>query len=241
MAGNSNNAKVWQDAVSASKDCPSLEVLEGVMEVSSSDPKVAAHVAQCPHCQSEIAMLRSFESSVPSPDEGAAVAWIAAQLERKQTALAAKSSATVVPFWRSLFRIPYMAAAAALIVAIALGISLYHSSHEGGPGFGSGQIGTSPYRSGEIKLITAGDLSQAPEQLTWEAVQGAANYTVEIDDVTGDKIWQATSAQDAINLPSDVKAKLLPGKPLKWSVTAVDATGKELATGKGTFRVAVKQ
>jgi hypothetical protein len=51
MAGNNNNTKIWQDAVSASKECPSLEVLERVMEVSSSDPKLAAHVAECPHCQ----------------------------------------------------------------------------------------------------------------------------------------------------------------------------------------------
>jgi hypothetical protein len=37
-----------------------------------------------------------------------------------------------------------------------------------------------------------------------------------------------------------MKAKMLPGKPLEWTVTAMDATGKELATGKGRFRVAIK-
>lgn len=238
MAGNTNNAHIWQDAVAATKQCPSLEVLERVMEESSSDPKAAAHVESCPHCQAEIAMLRSFESSAPSENEGAAVAWIAAQLERNQKAPAARSSAAVVPFWRAMFRLPYMAAAAALIVALALGISLYHSDN-GKPGFEVHHYGN--YRSGDIQLTTIGDLGQAPDQLTWEAVPGAAGYSVEVDDVTGDKMWQSTSTQNSIQVAPELKAKLIPGKPLKWSVTALDANGKELATGKGDFRVALKR
>jgi hypothetical protein len=236
MAGNTNNAKIWQEAVAATKDCPTLEVLETVMEEKSTDPRAAAHVADCPHCQSEIAMLRSFESSVPSENEGAAVAWIAAQLERNQKAPAAQSSARVIPFWRTMFRLPYMAAAAALVVAITLGVSLYHSDNSQ-PTIHVPQYGI--YR-GEIKLITTGELSQPPDQLTWEAVPGASSYSVEVDDVTGDKIWESKSSENSINLDPAVKAKMVPGKPLKWAVTAVDANGKDLATGKGNFRVAVK-
>lgn len=238
MAGNSNNAHIWQEAVAATKQCPSLEVLERVMEESSSDPKTAAHVERCPHCQAEIAMLRSFESSEPSENEGAAVAWIAAQLERNQKSPAAKSSVAVVPFWRAMFRLPYMAATAALIVALALGISLYHAD-DGKPGFEVHHYGN--YRSGDIQLKTIGDLNQAPDQLTWEAVPGAAGYSVEVDDVTGDKMWQSTSTQNSIHVDPALKAKLVPGKPLKWTVTALDANGKELATGKGNFRIALKR
>ena len=237
MAGNTNNAKIWQEAVAATKDCPALEVLERVMEESSPDPKAAAHVAECPHCQSEIAMLRSFETSAPSENEGAAVAWIAAQLERNQKAPAAQSSAKVVPFWRAMFRLPYIAAAAALVVAITLGVSLYHSDN-GRPIIHPPQYGI--YR-GEIKLITTGELSQAPDQLRWEVVPGASSYSVEVDDVTGDKIWESKSSTNSINLDPGVKARMVPGKPLKWTVTAVDANGKDLATGKGNFRVAVKR
>lgn len=236
MAGNTNNAKIWQEAVAATKDCPTLEVLELVMEESSPDPKSAAHVAECPHCQSEIAMLRSFESSIPSENEGAAVAWIAAQLERNQKAPAARSSAKVVPFWRAMFRLPYMAAAAALVVAITLGVSLYHSDN-GKPIIHAPQYGI--YR-GDIKLTTPSELKQVPDQLTWEAVSGASSYSVEVDDVTGDKIWESKSTTNSINLDPGVQAKMVPGKPLKWTVTAVDANGKELATGKGNFRVTVR-
>jgi hypothetical protein len=237
MAGNTNNAKIWQQAVAATRDCPTLEVLERVMEESSSDPKAAAHISECPHCQSEIAMLQSFESSVPSENEGAAVVWIAAQLERNQKAPGAQSSAKVVPFWRAMFRLPYMAAAAALAVAITLGVSVYHSDN-GQPVIHVPQNGI--YRSGEIKLTTPTDLKQVPDQLTWEPVPGANSYSVEVDDVTGDKMWESKSTTNSINLDSGVKAKMLPGKPLKWTVTAVDANGKEFASGKGTFRVAIK-
>jgi hypothetical protein len=237
MAGNTNNAKIWQDAVAASKECPTLEGLERVMEESSSNPKAAAHVASCPHCQSEIAMLHSFESSTPSENEGAAVAWIAAQLERNQKAPAAKSTAAQVPFWRAMFRIPYMAAAAALIVAAALGISLYHSEN-GQPILQPPQVGV--YRSGEIQLHTKGDVSEAPDQLTWDAVPGAASYSVEVDDVTGDKIWASNTNQNSIRVAPELKTRMVPGKPLKWTVTALDPNGKELATGKANFRVAVK-
>lgn len=238
MADRTNNAHIWQDAVAATKECPSVEVLEELMEESSSNSKAAAHVAVCPHCQAEIAMLRSFESSTPAENEGAAVAWIAAQLERNQKAPASKSSAAVVPFWRAMFRLPFMAAAAALIAAITLGISLYHSDN-GQPVFQVPHNGI--YRGGDIQLKTTGDLSSAPNQLIWTAVPGAASYSVEVDDVTGDKMWQSTSTQNSIQVDPELKAKLVPGKPLKWTVTALDANGKELATGKGNFRVALKR
>lgn len=234
MAGDNSNTRIWRDSVSATKECPSLEVLERIMEESSADAKAAAHVAACPHCQTEIAMLRNFESSAPSATEGAAVAWISAQLERKQQAPAARESATVVPFWRTLFRLPYMAAAAALVVAITLGISIYRSDNRQ-PGFTSHSIGTT-FR-GDIHLNATGDLSRPPEQLTWEAVPGAVSYLVEIDDITGDKIWQSTSRQNSIAVTPELKSKMRPGKPLKWMVTALGANGNELATGRADFRV----
>lgn len=237
MAGDNNHARIWRDSVSSTKECPPLEVLEKAMEESSSDPQIAAHVAGCPHCQTEIAMLRSFETSAPSAEEGAAVAWIASQLQRSQQAPAARSSAIAVPFWRTLFRLPYLAAAAVLVVAITLGLSIYRSDH-GQPPFVFHGAGTT-YR-GEIHLNVMGELSQSPEQLTWEAVPGAASYSVEIDDVTGDKIWQSKSTQNSITPDPELKARMSPGKPLQWEVTAHDANGKELAKGKAKFRIAAK-
>ncbi len=240
MATNNNNAKIWQDAVSATSECPGIEMLEQVMEGTAKDPKTQNHVSTCPHCQQELAMLRKFEHGEASADEGAAVAWIAAQLQRNQKE-AAKPAGRVIPFWRSMFRLPYMAAAAAVIAAITLGISFYESEHFQKPPIDSG-IGIGPLRSGQIRLTNPmGDLAQPPEHLSWEAVKDATSYSVVITAVDIDKtlVWQGQSSQNNLTVGPELKSKIHPGKPLTWKVTALDSTGKELATGEGRFRLAI--
>jgi len=240
MAANNNNSKIWQDAVSATSECPGIEMLEQVMEGTAKDPKTQNHVATCPHCQTELAMLRKFEYGEASADEGAAVAWIAAQLQRNQKE-AAKPVRQAMPFWRSMFRLPYMAAAAAVIAAITLGISFYESEHFQQPSIDH-SIGNSPLRSGQIRLINpTGDLVQPPEHLNWEAVKGATSYTVVITAVDIDKtlVWQGQSSENNLTVGPELKSKIHHGKPLTWKVTALDSTGKELATGEGRFRLAI--
>jgi hypothetical protein len=240
MAANNNNPKIWQDAVSATKDCPGIEVLEQVMEGSAQDPRTRKHVSTCPHCQSEMAMLRRFEYGEASPEEGAAVAWIAAQLERNQSSAAAKPARQAIPFWRSLFRVPYMAAAAAVIVAATLGISLY--VNEDFKPVIDHNISGSPLRSGQIRLTApTGDLSQPPDQLSWEPVAGAARYSIVINalDIDHTVVWQGESSLNALTVGPDLRSKIRPGKPLAWKVTALDSSGKELATGEARFRLAL--
>ena len=120
MADNTKTLKMWQEAAAETKECLPLETLERMMDNSSADAKAAAHLAGCAHCQTELAMLKNFEQSTPSADEGAAVAWIASQLQRQQNAPAAQQKVARVPFWRTMFRVPYMAGAAALLVGCAL-------------------------------------------------------------------------------------------------------------------------
>lgn len=260
MAGN-NNAKLWREAVSATSDCPSIDVLEKIMDRNSQtsadiasdassrnlapiDEKTVAHVRQCPHCQSEISMLRNFESAAPSADEGAAVAWIAAQLERNQQTRGGsqqKQRTSPVASWRNFFRIPYMAAAAALVLAAALGLSLYVSENSR-PAF-NGNYGVSPMRSGSIRLTgPSGELSQPPSQFTWEAWPSAASYNVKLTGMDMDHtlVWQGTSSQNSLALSPEVKALIRPGKPLELTVTALDSAGRPLASGKDHFRVALK-
>ncbi len=66
-ANNNSNSKIWQDAVSATQECPGIEVLEHVMEGTAQDPRTQNHVSTCPHCQSELALLRKFEYAEASP------------------------------------------------------------------------------------------------------------------------------------------------------------------------------
>ena len=235
MADNTKTQQMWQEAASATKDCLPLEVLERMTESASADPKATAHLAECPHCQTELSMLKSFEASVPSADEGAAVAWIAAQLERKQNAPVAKQAVVRMPFWRTMFRVPYLAGAAALAAVLILGISLHNAGNQQGPSkIGGGEYGKSPFRSGAVHLVgPVGDLPQTPAEFRWDAVTGASSYSVELKDVAGMTLATAKSTQNVLPVTPEMKANMSSGKPLTWKVTALDAAGNAVADSSG--------
>jgi hypothetical protein len=229
MADNTKTAKMWQEAAAETKECLPLEVLERMIENPSADAKAAKHLAGCAHCQTELAMLKNFEQSTPSASEGAAVAWIAAQLERQQSAPVAQQKVATIPFWRTMFRIPYMAGAAALAAVLIFGISLYHGNSDGpgriNPGIGSGQ-----FRSGAIHLVSPiAEQNAVPAEFHWDAVQGASSYSVELKDVAGITLATAKSTQNVLPVTPELKANMISGKPLKWKVTAMDAAGTEIA------------
>jgi hypothetical protein len=132
-----------------------------------------------------------------------------------------------------MFRVPYLAGAAALAAVLILGISLYHGSSDGpgkiNPGLGSGQ-----FRSGSIHLVSPiTDQNIAPTEFRWDAVQGAASYTVELKDVAGITLASAKSSQNVLAVTPEMKAFMISGKPLKWIVTAMNADGKEIANSSG--------
>jgi hypothetical protein len=229
MADNTKTAKMWQEAAAATKECLPLEVLERMVDNTSRDAKAAAHLAGCAHCQTELAMLKNFEQSTPSADEGAAVAWIAAQLERRQSAPVAQQKVAAVPFWRMMFRVPYLAGAAALAAVLIVGISLYHGNSDGpgklNPGLGNGQ-----FRSGAIHLVSPiADQDSAPAEFRWDAIQGASSYRVELKDVAGITLATAKSTQNMLPISPEMRANMISDKPLKWKVTALDAAGNEIA------------
>lgn len=229
MADNTKTLKMWQEAAAETKECLPLEVLERMVDNTSRDAKAAAHLAGCAHCQTELAMLKNFEQSTPSADEGAAVAWIAAQLERQQSAPVAQQKVATVPFWRTMFRVPYLAGAAALAAVLIVGISLYHGNSDG-PGKINPGIGSGNFRSGAIHLVSpVADQNSAPDEFRWDAVQGASSYSVELKDVAGITLASAKSTQDVLPVTPELKANMVSGKPLKWKVTAMNADGKEIA------------
>jgi hypothetical protein len=236
MAERTNTLKMWQEAAGAGKGCLPLEMLERLAEDPSTDARAAAHLAGCAHCQTELEMLKGFEAATPSPKEGAAVAWITAQLQRRQQDAPARSSAARVPFWRNLFRVPYMAGAAALALVLVVGISMYHSD-SGHPPVGGPSAGVI-YR-GEIKLLSpSGTVAQPPAEFRWEAVQGAASYKVELRDVLNQTLASATSTRPELEATSEMKAGMRPGMPIKWKVTALDASGNNIAeSSNGSFKV----
>lgn len=233
MADHTKTLKMWQQAASATPECLPLEVLEQMIEGAPANTKAVAHLNTCAHCQTELSMLKSFESSVPSPNEGAAVAWIATQLQRQQVSSSAKQPVGRVSFWQSFFRLPYLVGAATLAIVASLGVSLYHSAHSGYPPKinDGGSIGV--YRGGLHLLAPMGDLDQAPQTLRWEAYPGASSYTVELTDVTKTLLASATSTQTTLTVTPEMKTSMHPGKPLFWKVTALNASGKAIADSTG--------
>jgi hypothetical protein len=239
MAEQNTNFQAWRDAVSQTNDCLSLEVLEKLSD-GAADSNASRHLAACPHCQSELAMLKSFESSVPSQSEGAAVAWIAAQLERNQSAAAAAPSQLRVPFWRSFFKVPYLAGALAAALVLGLGISFYVSDREPHPI--KGDIGIGTFRSGSVKLAgPSGNLSQPPQAFRWEAYPGAKSYRVEVLEVDGTVLWSRQTSETSVPVTPELKSEMHPGKALQWRVTALNASGKEVASsGQEKFQVILR-
>jgi hypothetical protein len=233
MADYTKTLKMWQQAASATPECLSLEVLEQMVEGAPANTKAAAHLANCAHCQTELSMLKSFVSSVPSPNEGAAVAWIATQLQRQQVSSSAKQPARRASFWQSFFRLPYLAGAATLAIVATLGVSLYHSAHSGYPPKISDGSSIGVYRGGLHLLAPIGDLDQAPQTLRWEAYPGAASYKVELTDAAKNVLASATSTQATLTVTPEMKSNMHPGKPLEWKVTALDASGRAIADSSG--------
>jgi hypothetical protein len=95
--------------------------------------------------------------------------------------------------------------------------------------------GTGPavFRSQEVELVGAsGELAQPPTTLEWKAFAGAVTYKVAIMEVDQTALWSADSKETKVEVPGSMRAKMLPGKPLLWQVTALDLQGRILATSQ---------
>lgn len=227
--------KVWRDAVSAGENCLSLEDIERFVEGGGSDEKSAQHLAGCPHCQAELAMLRSFEESLPGNADQAAVQGIADQLRRAQ---GARKAPARVGFWRPLLTVPHLAGVAALML-VGLGVSLYVSNRHERPSLRIPSSESQAMRSGDIHLAgPSGDLDQPPESFHWDAFPLAKSYSVQILEVDGTELWHGETMENVLIADSVVKAKMHTGKTLLWKVTAVDSSGRPIAVSSpNKFRV----
>jgi hypothetical protein len=240
MDEKTRNLEAWREGVSAGEGCLSLDALQELVRGGASDPKTAQHAAGCPHCQAELAMLRSFESSLGPGDDQAAVEWVAAQLQSGQEL---PSSPVRMPFWRGSLRVPQLAGTAAIVLLIGLGLSLYISTRQERPLLHGEPSGNQNMRSGDVRLISpSGNYEQVPEDFRWEAVPQAKNYTVQLFEVDGTVLWSGQSAESVLRASPDLKAKMRPGKALLWKVTALDASGKPIASSSTErFRITAEK
>jgi len=236
----------WKELFAPTEACPELEELGLFLSRSLPEParaRVAAHSAACPRCQTELAMLKEFQSATPRLDERAAVNWIKAQLEERLERKPGSPPLRAAPpprdepnalgsWWLVLLgRRPASVAAwafATVLVVVAAGQYLRNGrepslSHDSVKDF-------EVLRSDALNLSgPAGDVEQVPAELRWETVPRAALYAVELMEVDRARLWAAESREDRIALPPAVRAMIVPGKTLLWQVVALDAAGKKVA------------
>lgn len=232
-----------KSALATTPECLPLEKLE---ELSAEEVRTHKHVSQCARCQTELTLLREFETSEPLPGEGAAVAWISAQLERQQAEIkrpsrAAQRKRSKVQgqgsgswlgrlFDYQTIRV-WLPVTAALVLAAAA-FMVWRSPKE--PELHA-SLGNDPaiYRSLELQTIApSGELSEIPKELKWNAVPEAATYKIKISEVDHTEVWNGQTVDTFVTIPASVVAKIRVGKPFIWQVTAVDQQGKTLASSQ---------
>jgi hypothetical protein len=215
----SRERRLLKLVLSPKSDCVST------MRLALPDLQALAHIAGCPRCQAERALLAEFESATPLPEEEGKVTWISQRLEQRLAPV--RAAARPEPRWRrwlsfrSLNTIGFSLAAA--MVVLALGIGLYGRRQPRLVEPRGGLI----LRSGEIAAISpVGDLDVAPSMLVWQPVAGASSYSVRVTEVDHTLVWIGETKMPSAALPQRMAA---PGKPLFWQVTAKDAGGNVLA------------
>ena len=225
-------------ALRAKPDCLSLRQLE---ELASAQNPTDPHLAGCPRCQAELALLKQFESNEPLPDESAGVAWISSQLERRLEQIKHPDSAPaqrdrgLVGLWNRLFQggnLGLLVPAAAALAVALIGFVLSRPGKE--PELHARLGGGSPiYRSQEIEIVgPSGELEQAPARLEWKPFAGAASYKVAVMEVDRSTLWASETPENTVAVPASTRARMLASKPILWQVTALDMRGKVLASSQ---------
>jgi len=111
------------------------------------------------------------------------------------------------------------------------------------PEIGISRVSGSAIKVRSVQIETTypiGDLESVPPELRWEPQGGASRYEVRILDVDHGELWQGETTGSTIALPQAVRTEVVPGKKLLWDVTALDSSGRRVASSRETaFRLAL--
>jgi hypothetical protein len=101
---------------------------------------------------------------------------------------------------------------------------------------------TEVLRSGEmpkLRLIEPeGRIPKVPSVFKWTPVQKAESYTFAL---TGDDLQtivrQGDIKRNSFDMPSDLRQKMVRGKPYVWSITAYDDLNLKIDSGQQYFEI----
>ena len=217
-------------AVTPGPDCIPLERVDDTLTSPERE-----HVASCPRCQAERAVWETTNASNAEPNEGAATRWIVAELQRRRSA-----QPTALPAVRMWDWVRFRGLATAAILVLGATVAYFAWDREAS--IRQPQTSDHTYRTSRIEPIEpVGSVQIPPTRLKWVAFAGATGYNAVILEVDGTVLWRGSSPTNAIDLPTSVVARLVPGKAVLWKVSATDASGVVIAeSSTEPFRVALK-
>ena len=220
------------NALRPGPDCPPIERLgqyaDGAL-TPEQRRREQAHIAACANCQAELALLHEFAAPAVRDDEAEAVRWGVEQLRRREPEIFDGGRPAGPSGRRSLSFGRVRPALAVAIVLLAF-VGGYYVTNQA-PRLPT-DIGSSPEATRSLTIEARspiGDQAAVPTRLEWQAIAGAARYRVRLSEVDRREIWSGDTIDSAIDLPSDVRARIVPGKTLVWRVTAYGASNAPIA------------
>lgn len=218
----------------ATPDCLAIERLGEPL----TEPE-QAHVRSCSRCEAEQSLWQSFRDSQRAADEGAAVQWVVSELRRRRTPETISASSS---WWRGRFAAAGwrpLAAAAAIVLAVGAGYLRWDPE----PRIAPQASGAQTYRTTAVTVSAPrGDIASPPSELIWVAIEGAKRYDIQVLEIDHSLLWSGSSQTTRVELPRSIINRIVPGKTLLWTVTAVDGSDRPIAeSGPQSFRVIVPQ
>jgi hypothetical protein len=180
--------------------------------------RVLAHVAACAPCAARYAAAirvrpLAADAASTTPDEARRFAQEGARI--------GTPPARVLPLRRGALLIGAPLAAAALLV---LAISLRGRSTPGGDA-------TPVFRGTAVHALAPQGAVAAEPRFEWSSGVAASRYRIDVGDATGVVASTEAPASPA-PWPGAWTARLKPAVPYWWTVTAVDAEGRPVATSE---------
>lgn len=231
----------FRTALGPTPACPPLEELESFASAELNAAGLSEHVNSCAYCQTELQLLGSFLAG-KSETEGERRTAELLRSRSKEIFKQAFPAPVRPPWWKAAFTLPRLAQvslAAAAIILVVGAVLLFRSESSRPPLEARNQTGHEVFRSGSFTVLSpAGDLQERPKEIRWEQVPGAATYQVRLLEVDRVELWNVKTATDHVELPVEIRARIVPSKTLLCEVTAFDSAGKQLAdTGTVRFRM----
>jgi hypothetical protein len=90
----------------------------------------------------------------------------------------------------------------------------------------------------ELRLLRPeGKLKEAPKIFSWSEVKGSDSYHLVIIDAALDTVYEIEFGGTELQLPEEVRQRLVKQKPYLWTIVAQDDDGRELASASCYFEI----